>query len=378
MGFHKISIIILILLMLSGCRTAKDSNNSTSTMVPSLTPNMEPRANSAPHFTDTPTISRKSPTITLTRTVTIVQTPTPTTIFDRMDYEKSRSNESWNQEQTQIAEFPNNSGTSQTGDYLLLSPNGDWIIERNNNIKDTILKNKSGREIYIDGTKLDPNNLAVWSQPFKWSRDSKYLWVAYGNTTGGSMDCDIGSYYLGLFRIDLQTGKVTATLPLDKNGYVFQFSPSGRYLAFSQANSNQDEFGRYFVKISKLVILDLITGNKVEYQDPAQLSGSMLFSPDETHLAYSSQEADSPPPPDKDGYFFGCIKPKLRIISLDSGDVETFYNGTTDIEKIHNETGRAPIELLYWDKPGFIWFRFFPEEYKVLNIEKNTITSIER
>jgi hypothetical protein len=385
MRFHKIAIITLFILVLGGCRTVKSSNNGSSTMKPSLTPSMESKVTSTPHIIGKPTISRKSPTITLTRTVTKVQTPTPTTLFDRLEYETIKGNESVEMEQTQIAEFPNNGGSGQTDG--LLSPNGEWIFRNRDNLEDIILKSKSGREIRINGTDLDPNGLAIWNTPIQWSSDSNYLWVAYGNTTGGRMDCDIGSYYLGLFRIDLQTGKVTATLSLDENGYVFQFSPSGRYLAFSQANSRPDGDVSFFTGISKIIVMDLITGKKVEYKDPAQLSGSMLFSPDETRLAFSSQEEKPAFPPPEEARDFICIYPKLRIIDINSGNVETFYNGTGNFEYItdvpgeiefsFNETNRAPIELLFWDEPGLIWFRFFPEQYEVLNIEKNKISTVE-
>jgi hypothetical protein len=188
-------------------------------------------------------------------------------------------------------------------DYILgnFSPDENWYVCQAP--YDIYLKNLDGKEVAFEPAGINKNNQIYWFSPIRWSGDSRFLWVGAGETGGFMEYCDPAQPYLGLFRIDTVTGITTATLPFSRNGYFFQFSPSGRYLGYIQERT-------------KLTLLDIITGKKWEYMEPQELSGMMIFSPDESKMAFSTQETNANS---------NCRNATLKIMDNKTGDVDTYY-----------------------------------------------------
>jgi hypothetical protein len=84
----------------------------------------------------------------------------------------------------------------------------------------------------------------------------------------------------------------------------------------------------------------------------------MIFSPDEKWLAISAQKNTSD---------YECTNPKLRIINIVTGEVDTLFSGIDF----------ASLTLLYWDEPGLIWYYLYQNLYKEYDLLDNKITNIE-
>ncbi len=207
---------------------------------------------------------------------------------------------------------------------------------------DVYLVDPGGSEILFDPAGINKDDQIFWFSPIKWSNDSRFLWIGAGETTGFSPFCEQAQPYLGLYRIDTKSGQTTPTLPLSRHSYYFQFSPSGKYLAFIQNGSY-------------LTILNLITGQKWEFKDENELSGAMIFSPDENSLAFSTQELSD---------FSGCLNSKLKILDFSSGEVDTYYN----------DPERAPILFKSWEESERINFQVFPDTFLTLSVQDKRIT----
>jgi hypothetical protein len=226
-------------------------------------------------------------------------------------------------------------------DYLQgdFSPDANWFICQTP--FDIYFRNQDGKEVGFNPPGITKNNQMYWFSPIRWSGDSKFLWVGASGTTGGSSFCDIGQPYLGLFRIDIESGFTTATLPMNLDQYYLLFSPSGSHLAFIQGRS-------------KLTVMNIISGGIKEYSDSQTLSGSLLYSPDESYLAFSTQEMSRE---------FGCINSTLKILDIKSGDVEPYFNDP----KI------APIILNDWDTSDLISFNLYPATFGKLDFRNRKI-----
>jgi hypothetical protein len=221
------------------------------------------------------------------------------------------------------------------------SPNKAW--QTCSTPYDVYLVDSAGSEITFNPSSINKDDQIFWVSPIRWSKDSRFLWIGLGETTGASPFCEPAQPYLGLYRIDTKSGQTSATLPLSRQSYYFKFSPSGKYLAFLQ-------YGSY------LTVIDLITGQKWEFKDENELSGEMIFSPDENSLAFSTQELSD---------FSGCLNSKLKILDFTSREVDTYYN---DPEK-------APILFESWIESERINFRVFPDSYLTLSIQDKRITN---
>jgi hypothetical protein len=227
-------------------------------------------------------------------------------------------------------------------DYIQghFSPDENWYVCQTP--YDIYLKNMDGKEVVFEPPGINKNDQIYWFSPILWSSDSRFIWVGAGETGGFAEYCDPAQPYLGLFRIDTTTGMTSATLPLSKNSYYFEFSPSGRYLGYIQGRT-------------KLTVLDIITGNKWEYAEPQELSGAMLFSPDESKMAFSTQETSSD---------VNCRKATLKILDNSTGVVETYYR----------DPENAPITFSFWDESGLIGFDIYPDKSAIIDFHNRTVT----
>ncbi len=220
------------------------------------------------------------------------------------------------------------------------SPDEEWYVCQSP--YDIYLKNLDGKEIPFDPPGITIDDKVYWFSPIRWSGDSRFIWIGAGVTGGFAEYCDPVQSYKGLFRIDLSTGKTSATLPLNKQGYFIQFSPSGRNLGFIQDRST-------------LTLLDLISGKKSVYQEDQELSGAMIFSPDESYLAFSAQETGSD---------VNCKNAVLKIMDMASGEVDTYYSDPMN----------APITFSYWDEPNLVGFNIHPDQSAVLDLASKIVT----
>lgn len=227
-------------------------------------------------------------------------------------------------------------------DYIQgnFSPDENWFVCQTP--YGIYLKNLDGNEIAFEPPGIDKNGQIYWFSPIRWSGDSRFIWVGAGETGGFAEYCDPAQPYLGLFRIDTATGKTTATLPLSKDGYNFQFSQFGKYLGYIQERT-------------KLTVLDIISGKKWEYLEPQELSGMMIFSPDESKMAFSTQETDEDS---------NCKNATLKIMDNKTGDVDTYYR----------DPANAPITFSFWDEADLIRFSIYPDSAATINIQDRTVT----
>ena len=122
----------------------------------------------------------------------------------------------------------------------------------------------------------DSDSLRGSLYPDHWSGDDRYLYFGFYNGADIVGICYYGSYYLGLYRIDVNTGVVSATLPpLTKwwESYEITFSPDGDKLAYSSGDP---------------MILDLRTGEITAINDVYGDVGNLTWSPDSSQLAFAT------------------------------------------------------------------------------------------
>jgi hypothetical protein len=115
--------------------------------------------------------------------------------------------------------------------------------------------------------------------PIHWTADEQYLFFApYVSYDGGST-CNYGFGNGGLFRLNINDGKVSTILPLTDwmIGYFFAFSPNGRFLAYIYHSPH---------------ILDLSTGENYSFKIDENLSGNLIWSPDGSQLGFATCEID--------------------------------------------------------------------------------------
>ncbi len=286
---------------------------------------------SAINQNSTPTSTRELPVLEREKTASIFQTEIP---------RQSATEEI----QPSPNEIEIGSGVCK-GDFIpgISSPDETW--QTCVTPYDVYLVDPTGSEIAFDPSSINKDDQTYWFSPIRWSDDSRFLWIGTGETTGFSPFCDPAQPYLGLYRVDTQTGQTTSTLPFSADGYYFDFSPSGKYLAFIQEGSI-------------LTVMNIISGEKREFEDENELSGAMIFSPDENQLAFSTQETNE---------LSGCVNSKLKILDFPTGEVETYYN----------DPESAPILFEAWANPDTINFQVYPDTFLTLNVEDKRITATQ-
>ena len=126
--------------------------------------------------------------------------------------------------------------------YNSLSPRGNWLAvvcgyDQTLTIYDDSgerwnlqFKDYVSEESIVDG---QPPRGSLY--PIHWANDEKYLFFRSVIGFSGGGTCFYGHAGQGLYRIDLETGAVSATLrPLiGHDGYILSFSPTGQWLAFN-------------------------------------------------------------------------------------------------------------------------------------------------
>lgn len=120
----------------------------------------------------------------------------------------------------------------------LLSPQGNWLaISCEYKIDQTLeVVNRMGKKWvlnYTDYLLREPGMGGLY--PESWSKDERYLYFSSYIAYDGGGPCCYGFGDAGLFRLDVETGKVSTILQLkdSMSGYFLQFSPDGRWLVFT-------------------------------------------------------------------------------------------------------------------------------------------------
>jgi len=264
---------------------------AVAALAASLTPTQKPTtATVVPMDTPMPT-SRPSdtPTIWPTQTITVnPQAALTEQVFALRD--------------TQIASFNTTCGDNVQND-ISLSPDGDWLAISCGYNRDQILEivSKDGKQLilqykeYLDDVSKEDIPIGAL-YPRYWV-DGDYLYFSSSEGFSGGGFCRFrweGGQ--GLYRINLNTGTVSTTLPPLEGaaGYSIAFSPNGRWLAYYRSGYP--------------TIQDIKTGNKITINIESGLIGDFTWSPDGSELAFATCE----PVPNSDD----VNKSSIQVYSL--------------------------------------------------------------
>jgi hypothetical protein len=254
------SLLLLLLCTLLGACSSAEANPNLSTRSPTIA-----KTNTVVN------LSSKTSTLTRSSTPSLTVSPSASATISNEKIQATETEQAFAIYETKIAEFKVGCDGQSS-----ISPKENWIAVscRNNKHQALEISNKNG--IHWSLNFKDYLSDAVLN-PVHWTYDERYLYFdAYVNFEGGGT-CFYGYGEQGLFRIDLINGKVSTVLPPTSwNGYLFAFSPTGRWLAY-------EGFG-------DPAILDLRTGEKIAIDKGRNAIGNFTWSPDGTELAYATCE----------------------------------------------------------------------------------------
>ena len=110
-----------------------------------------------------------------------------------------------------------------------------------------------------------------------WARGGQYLYFVPKIAFDGGGTCFYRFGVQGLYRLNLDDGTVSPTLPVthDRDGYHIAFSPTGRRVAFQEIHGPP-------------AILDLHNGDVTPIEEPDFSVGTLRWSPDGLELAYAT------------------------------------------------------------------------------------------
>lgn len=255
--------IFIIVLILSACQIKKD----TTAFIP-IGPSLTPSSVSA-------TNTRRP-----TKTATAIP-PTATA-----DIQATQTRQADDLLQAEMDAFPTSCENAQK---QVLSPdhstlaiscgyNSDQtleIISKSEKKWDLKFINYLSKELIASFDKIYEGDrfLEGGLVPLEWSKDGKYLYFASTLQFDVDGPCFFGFGILGLYRINVETGKI-ATILYPSNslydGYKYAFSPDGRWLAYGK---------------NRPYLLDLITWNNLPLDDIGN-TYNFTWSPDSSELAF--------------------------------------------------------------------------------------------
>ncbi len=204
------------------------------------------------------------------------------------------------------------------------SPNGLWMIEEclGENDQGPILtfSNKESQALWklsLHDYIYTENPGSLWYAGFVvayWSNDGKYVYFApLPVIDGGECYLRRNSHNIGdgLFRLDLENGRVTTVLPLQDNhrSYDFSFSSTGRQLIYQSG-------------MSDLIILDINSGTSIHIKptNKNQFGGGYLWSTDGLKFIYSTVSYGDN----------GPIDYSLRLVDSQSGSERILLESPKD------------------------------------------------
>lgn len=290
-SFPYLKILLCVLfLFLAGCATAGSTSNS---------PTVQPQ-----YSQPAPTVDALEDLSTRTAYPSLSLPPDQTPLA----FDPATSDGTLAAAQTRVAQFPS---VCQEGySHQNFSPNGSWMEE--------LCYSAEDQDLIL--TLSNSKNQILWKLLYQdylppmdfipdggmsvvhWSNDGRY---AYFNSFlgGDGGECFVGGWDsgAGLFRLDLQTGKITTLLSPSNIfwWYGFSFSPTDRRLV-------------YGARARDLKILDLTTGQLISMISKEDFSegGGYVWSPDGLKFVYSTVMSNN------QGQRFGY---SVRLVDAESG-----------------------------------------------------------
>ena len=170
--------------------------------------------------------------------------------------------------------------------YKNFSPNENWLATPCGSTWDQTLEivNREGKrwvlyfKDYLPEEEVKDGGVPIGNlHPAHWSNDGQYLYFAPKIEYDGGGTCLYRFGMQGLYRLNLNDGRVSATLPIPSHylGYHIAFSPTGRRLAFQEFDGPP-------------AILDLYNGDITPIEEHDRSVGSLKWSPDGLELAYAT------------------------------------------------------------------------------------------
>lgn len=219
--------------------------------------------------------SRQQATTTLTTTPKVETTPVPTL-----------------SPETNISDFNIDCYYPEYYDPLF-SPSGNWAALQctEGETAGLIVINRNGTSRFIEYKPYSDNPDSDVEPiegaglfPAKWTADEKYLYFTTNRLLDGGGVCSYGSNSVGLFRLSLDSGDVSAIFPINREiqrMLIFMFSPDARYLAYT----------KYSLPDSPL-ILDMKSGEQIIVPVSAFGIGNLRWSHDGKTLAFLACSLD--------------------------------------------------------------------------------------
>jgi dipeptidyl aminopeptidase/acylaminoacyl peptidase len=328
-------VLFLVALILSGCGNAQPTAIPTIRFEPKFTPTTTP----------TPT---NDPSPVPSRTPAITLTPAPSNTTDSTQYAEETS-----APLTEEAQSTLNAAFSYTcyDNYAIdrFSPDKKWKVLscEEEDIPKMVVENQSGTiwklkyEDFLSLSKEEKERgIAVSANlyPIHWSPDGDYLYfTSYGGAEGGGT-CFYGFGVQGMFRLELQTGKVSTILALlppdDWNGYQVAFSPTGRRFSYSRG---------YAEGKNSFHLVDVLTGEETTFATEQQ-NGTFRWSPDGASLAYSTSLCTNDPQ--------SVIRSFIKILNIADLSTRTIAQSDTDFLTIDDWS--AKDNLLTIERESYV------------------------
>lgn len=347
--------VFLFSIVFSACTSQATTQPFTQTPQPTKQSTVEINTP-----TNIPAILEPSPTFTAiekpTRTPTflhrLTNTPTvsPPTNTPTVTTQTMLTEQALALKETQIAGFSVTCDdlvvSNFSGFFTSLSPKGNWLaiscMERENRTLKIVSKTRKKWVLqfkdYVDKQEFENGQFPRGTlYPVSWSSDERYLYFRSTMSISAGGTCFYGGWGQGLYRLNVDNGTVTATLPPLKGGnlYIFSFSPSGRWLAYTEGVPT---------------ILDLLTGENITLQEGRNSVGDFAWSPDSSNLIYGTCQ------PSEDGST--SEKSSIRIFSLKTREAKTILETKTGFLRI--ESGEDNILKIYDEysnnRPSYLYF----------------------
>lgn len=327
-------VLFLVALILSGCGNAQPTAIPTIRFAPPFIPATIPT-------------STNNPSPVPSRTPAIMLTPAPSNPADSTQYAKETSAPLTEEAQSTLnAEFSYTCYDNYAIDRF--SPDKKWKILscEQEDIPEMVVENRSGiiwklkYEDFLSLSKEEKEQGVAVSanlSPIHWSPDGDYLYfTSYGGAEGGGT-CFYGFGVQGMFRLELQTGKVSTILALlppdDWNGYEVAFSPTGRRFSYSRG---------YAEGKNSFHLVDVLTGKETTFATEQQ-NGTFRWSPDGNSLAYSTSLCANDPQ--------GVIRSFIKILTIADLSTRTIAQSNTDFLTIQGWS--AEDNLLTIEREGY-------------------------
>jgi len=353
------SVFLLSLIILSACASVKAELPYTPTLyaIDTITP-------INPTSTSIPATPRRSSAVPpgLQPDLNIIPTNTPSPFHIATPWKSINTTPlnlpaTWTEQAINANANQNDSASclpSERG-HTSISPSGNWLaiscdpeggqtldIVNKENVEWVLqFKDFLADEFVSDGS-IPPGDLF----PSYWTDDEKYLYFTSYIAFDGGNTCFYGSGVEGLYRINLETGKVATILHtlsyyMSYPGYIIAFSPDGQMIAYI---------------LEQPVILNLKTGGKTYIDVGDYTVGDLYWSPDGSELAYATCRQI----PDD----WKIERSSIEIFSLKTRKSRTIW-----------EENKNFLSIEFWNEPNVLKIKndyLYPKAIKYLYFDWST------